>query len=419
VIAGANRSDAQSGAVERTIVMNSQSGTIVAGDGATAKTTSRLHVALAYWDPYSPGGVQSQVAGRLNSLGSPAGPVRYTLFTRQCPPRPSPWPHIRTVRFRGWDWGSIAISEYTAAQQLVRRLAEIHREDPIDLLELHASGFGPGAARWARGEKIPCLYVSHSLHCFERGSSGMRWDALQYYAWANRRTARECSRILAVSHSLKQHWMQLGVSDERVEVQHTATDGCGADPKSRSQNDESVQLLFVGRISPEKGLDVLIDAVYQCTQVHRQKMHLTVVGAMPEQHPLIEDVARRQLPVTFAGAKSNAAARAMMAETDVVVIPSRHDYCPLVAIEALQAGAIVVASRVGGLPEMIDDGETGILVPSDDSAALAGALCRLATDRSGWSSLRDAARSAGRRFTWCERGPQILDLYRRLLEARA
>jgi glycosyltransferase involved in cell wall biosynthesis len=394
--------------------MNSQSSTIVARDGTTATSGSRLHVALAYWDPYTPGGVQSQVAGRLNSLGSPAGPVRYTLFTRQCPPRPSPWPHIRTVRFRGWDWGSIAISEYTAARRLVSRLAEIHREDPIDLVELHASGFGPSAARWARRERIPCLYVSHSLHCFERSSSGMRWDALRYYAWANHRTARECSRILAVSHSLKQHWVQLGVADERVDVQHTATDDCTGDEAARRHDDETMQLLFVGRISPEKGLDVLIDAVDRCTHVRRQKVRLTVVGAIPPEHPLVASAARRQLPVTFAGPTSNAAARAMMSQADAVVIPSRHDYCPLVALEALQAGAIVIASRVGGLPELIRDQETGFLVPPGDAEALAEIVCRVATDRSGWPALRAAAHDAGRRFTWSERGPQILELYYRL-----
>jgi len=380
---------------------------------------AQLHVAIAYWDPYSPGGVQSQVAGRLNSLGAVDGPVRYTLFTRQCPPRPSPWPNVRTVRFGGWDWGSIAISEYTAARRLVRRLAEIHREDPIDLVELHASGFGPAVVRWARGERIPCLYVSHSLHCFERNAAGMRWDARRYYAWANRRTARECSRILAVCHALKQHWLQLGVSDEHVEVQHTATDDCATDLATRRHENETMQLLFVGRISPEKGLDVLIDAVARCTHGQRSKVRLTVVGTVPADHPLVETVARRQLPVTFVGAKSNGAARAMMAETDVVVIPSRHDYCPLVAAEALQAGAIVVASRVGGLPEMIRDGETGILVPPEDPAALAAALCRLAADRAGWPSMREAARLAGGQFTWSERGPQILELYHRLLDGRA
>src|SRR5262249_45973570 len=139
------------------------------------------------------------------------------------------------------------ISEYTAARRLVRRLAEVHREDPIDIVELHASGFGPAAAGWARGEQIPCLYVSHSLHCFERSSAGMRWDARRYYAWANRRTARECSRILAVSHALKQQWLQQGVPDEQVEVQHTATDACTADLATRRRDNETMQLLFVGR----------------------------------------------------------------------------------------------------------------------------------------------------------------------------
>jgi glycosyltransferase involved in cell wall biosynthesis len=396
-----------------------QSSAVMLESGRAAVADRRLHVAIAYWDPYLPGGVQSQVSGRLNALGGLGGPVRYTLFSKQSPARCSPWPHIRTVRFAGWDWGSIAISEYTAARQLVRRLAAVHRDDPIDLIELHASGFGPAVATWARRERIPCLYVSHSLHCFENGASGMRWDALCYYAWANRRTAKECSRILAVSHALKEQWVHQGVPAERVEVQHTASDPSDAGPPAPRRENESVQLLFVGRISPEKGLDVLIDAVDRCTNEEGLNVQLTVVGTVPTDHPLVQSVAQRRLPVTFAGAMPNAAARSQMVQADAVVIPSRHDYCPLVAIEALQAGALVVASRVGGLPELIRDRETGILVPPGDAAALARVLCSVVRNRAGWTSVREAARVSGQRFTWSERGPQILELYRRLTDRRA
>src|SRR5262249_55786684 len=166
------------------IVVNFPSSTIAAERRRTVVAVSRPHVAIAYWDPYTPGGVQSQVAGRLRTLGALEGPVRYTLFTRQSPPPGNPWPHVRTVQFSGWDRGSIAIAEYTAGRQLVRRLVETHRDDPIDLVELHAGGFGPPVVRWARREHIPCLFVSHSLRCFERRPPGMRWDARRYYAWA-------------------------------------------------------------------------------------------------------------------------------------------------------------------------------------------------------------------------------------------
>jgi glycosyltransferase involved in cell wall biosynthesis len=319
------------------------------------------------------------------------------------------------VQFSGWDRGSIAIAEYTASRQLVRRLVEIHRDDPIDLVELHASGFGPVVARWARREQIPCLFVSHSLRCFERRPPGMRWDARRYYAWANSRTANHCSRILAVSHALKNQWLEQGIPAERIEVQHTATDeNCASGPE-RSRKNGALQLLYVGRISPEKGLDVLIDAIDLYMKRKQQAIELTVVGTIPASDPLVDNVKSRRLPVTFAGAQSNATARAMMTLADAVVIPSRYDACPLVAIEALQAGALIIASRAGGLPELIRNQETGILVGPDDPVALADALSCVRAHREGPSSMRAAARDAGRRFTWSERGPQILELYRRLI----
>jgi glycosyltransferase involved in cell wall biosynthesis len=395
--------------------VSSQSSTFAAARRKTAVAVSRLHVAIIYWDPFTPGGVQSQVAGRLHALGTPEGPVRYTLFTQQFPPPRTPWPHIRTIQFSGWNVGSIAVAEFTAGKQLVRQLAKTHREDPIDLVELHAGGFGPPVARWSRRKGIPCLFVSHSLRCFERSAPGMRWDARRYYAWANRRTARDCSRVLAVSRALKNQWLEQGISAERIEVQHTATDeSCAGGPAPGCKSD-ALQLLYVGRISPEKGLDVLIDAIDLCLKKERQTVELTVVGTIPPHDPLIESVKSRRLQVTFAGPQTNVTARAMMAQADAVVIPSRYDACPLVAIEALQAGALIIASRVGGLPELIRDQETGILVRPADPAALADVLCRVGTHRAGWSSLRAAARDAGRRFTWSERGPQILELYRRLV----
>src|SRR5207245_5777728 len=82
----------------------------------------------------------------------------------------------------------------------------------------------------------------------------------------------------------------------------------------------------------------------------------------------------------------------LLARWDVFALPSREEAFGIAALEAMAAGRPVVATRVGGLPELIEDGLTGLLVPPDDPAALAAALARLAADPALRARMGQAAR---------------------------
>lgn len=150
--------------------------------------------------------------------------------------------------------------------------------------------------------------------------------------------------------------------------------------------------LFLGRLSPEKGLDVLLDA---WTRVHGIK--LLVAGSGELQGELERragtDLAGR---VEFIGYVGGERKQRLLREASLSVLPSRwHENCPLSLLESLAAGTAVVASRMGGLPDMVRDDETGILVPAGDARALSDAINRyvhepgLAT-KHGMAALRDA-----------------------------
>jgi glycosyltransferase involved in cell wall biosynthesis len=102
----------------------------------------------------------------------------------------------------------------------------------------------------------------------------------------------------------------------------------------------------------------------------------------------------------------------MIAEADVLVVPSRYDPCPVVVIEALTCGTPVVACAVGGIPELMRDGQEGLLVPPT-AEALASALAQVADDPSRLDAMCTAARSAGDRFLWQHRASEVIDTYRR------
>ena len=137
-------------------------------------------------------------------------------------------------------------------------------------------------------------------------------------------------------------------------------------------------VLFAGRLSPEKGVDVLLRAM-----THLPDVELTVAGDGPDRAVLEQLAADLGLGprVRFLGRVPGAEVHRLMRAAAVVTLPARwYENQPMTVLEAFGAARPVVASDLGGLPELIADGETGRLVPHDDAVALAGALGELAHD---------------------------------------
>ncbi|MCL4190949.1 MAG: glycosyltransferase family 4 protein [Thermoguttaceae bacterium] len=325
---------------------------------------------------------------------------------------------MRTEVFEGRGFLSVAVWEYLAARDLTKKLAAVHGKDPLDLVELHAGGAGPAVAAWSRRSAVPYVFVSHSLRAVSQFSD-FRWELAKYYAWSNRRAARDACRVVTVSDALRREWMRWGVPGEKTVVLRAAVDEAATGLATTGHpKDGSLELLYVGRSSYEKGLDLLIDAVAECVR-RELPLRLRVAGSVGPEHTARKQAARERLPVEFLGALDNAAARSLMQNADLLVIPSRYDSCPVVALEGLCAGALILAARSGGLPEIIDDGQTGILVPSEDSRALADAIAQVAAKPERFAPIREAARQASRRFTWPVRATEILDFYRDICRREA
>jgi D-inositol-3-phosphate glycosyltransferase len=127
------------------------------------------------------------------------------------------------------------------------------------------------------------------------------------------------------------------------------------------------------------------------------------VGARDERPALEAQAVQLGLGtrIVFVGTLSHDAVYPFLAEADLVVMPSRIESFGLVALEAAQMARPIVASAVDGLPEVIDDGQTGLLVPPDDPAALAQAIAALLDDPQRARALGAAARRrAETLFAW-------------------
>lgn len=152
---------------------------------------------------------------------------------------------------------------------------------------------------------------------------------------------------------------------------------------------EPARILYVGRLSHEKGVGTLIEAA-NLLERGGLTFQLQIAGDGPLREALQTMVRRTNTTqVSFLGHRADVSS--LMAQCDVVVIPSLRETLSLVALEALSSGRAVVASRTGGLPEIIENGVTGLLTPPGDAAALARALETILTDR----ELRERVARAG------------------------
>jgi glycosyltransferase involved in cell wall biosynthesis len=205
----------------------------------------------------------------------------------------------------------------------------------------------------------------------------------------------------------------------------------GADPNRfyPERDDRRAGVLFVGRITPHKGVDRLIRALPAATP-------LTIVGSTghdstwPERdyaHFLRRLAATSPGQVTFAGTVADEDLPRVMRRHAVLALPSVEQTCygrrvavsellGLTAIEAMASGTPVVCSRIGGVPEVVADGHTGVLVSPGDVDALRDALATLLTDQARREKMGRAARElACERFTWAACARRCLESYDALL----
>lgn len=176
-------------------------------------------------------------------------------------------------------------------------------------------------------------------------------------------------------------------------------------------------LLFVGRLVPEKNLPLLLDALSRLPSAQRPMVWLA--GEGPERVRVESLIVSLGLgdSVSLLGERSDA--RSLMQAADLLVLPSREEGLSNVLLEAMAVGLPVIATAVGGSPELIEDRVTGRLLPSDDAAALARAIAELLGDADERARLAAAARvQAETRYTLGAMVESTEQVYERCMKAR-
>jgi glycosyltransferase involved in cell wall biosynthesis len=184
-----------------------------------------------------------------------------------------------------------------------------------------------------------------------------------------------------------------GVPAERVTVLPNPAPRC--DEAAAVELDARPALVFAGRLTPAKDLGVLLRALAEVPEAT-----LTLVGDGAERAPLEALAAQLGLErrVRFLGARPRAEVLGLMAAADAVVLTSAWENFPHGLVEALAMGTPVVATRVGGVPEIVADGENGLLAEPGNPQAFAAAVDRVLGDDELRARLRAAAAPSVARF---------------------
>ena len=171
------------------------------------------------------------------------------------------------------------------------------------------------------------------------------------------------------------------------------------------------RVVFVGRMAPQKGAHTLVQAI---PMLRHSAAHLLLVGDGPQRADLERAAARLGIAdrVRVTGFVPHEEVPAFLAHADVLALPSFYEELGSVLVEAMQVGLPIVASSVGGIPEVLTDGVTGRLVPPGDPRALATAIDEVLADRELARRLGEAARERASGFHWDTLAGRVLELYR-------
>jgi glycosyltransferase involved in cell wall biosynthesis len=309
------------------------------------------------------------------------------------------------------------MTEYLEAQYVSTLAASRARQ--ADVIHAHwAIPTGPAALLAARRLRLPSVITMHGGDVYVNPEQGYDFPTRWYVRPALRWTLRHADALTAITEDCRQHALRAGAPDASVHIVFNGTDlrrfspepgGKPVDPRFGPNMIFACRQLF-----PRKGIRFLIEAAAQLT-ARFPDLHLVLAGDGFERPELVALAERLGIGprVTFLGWVPNTALPPYYRAAAVSVIPSLEEGFGIPAAEAMGCEVPVVATDAGGLPEVVEHGVTGLVVPRGDSTALAGAIGSLLEDPALRLRMGQAGRErALKHFDWDRTAEQFEAVYR-------
>ncbi len=286
--------------------------------------------------------------------------------------------------------------------------AEVLRSK-ADIVHLHAFGYFPtwlGSLARIRG-RAGVVITPHA----DEGTGTPR--SRTYAQAVARLTVRWADRVIALTLREAGYLAHLGVDPERVAVIPNGIDLAEFRSQEPPARGPAIRILYVGRIYPvQKGLDVLVEAVARLPR--SVPVEVRIVGQDWGATATLREQARSLgvlERIEFVGAVPRSDLLEAYRWADLLVVPSRFEPFGIVLLEGMASGLPIVASRVGGIPEVVEEDGNALLVPPGDPGALAAALERLASDEELRARFAARGRELVEKFDWPRLVPQFLSVF--------
>jgi glycosyltransferase involved in cell wall biosynthesis len=232
--------------------------------------------------------------------------------------------------------------------------------------------------------------------------------------WALDEKIARAQFVIAISHFCRSQLMLFSAPDHwgKIAIVH-----CGVTPAAYGQRPRGSfgkRVIFVGRLDPVKGAPLLVTAMERVFASHPDAS-LTLVGDGPAR-ALAEATAQAlgiKDRITFAGYQSQGAVAALLEEADVLVLPSFAEGVPVVLMEAMASRIPVIASRVAGVQELVEDGVSGFTTPPGDVDTLAERIMRLMDNPAMAAQMGQAGRAlVEAEFNITSEGAWLAEIFR-------
>ena len=378
------------------------------------------------------------------------GPLRVALLTREYPPEVygGAGVHVSyltrelahlvdvTVHCQGADRpGAVAHRPWDlldGANQALRTIsADLSMASAVasaDLVHSHTWYANLAGHLAALLYGVPHVVTMHSLEPLRPWKAEQLGGGYALSSWCERVAAESAAAVVAVSEGMRADVLAAypAICPDRVRVIRNGIDTSEYTPDPATDVLERYgvdpgrpSVVFVGRITRQKGLPVLLRAAQQLDPAAQ----LVLCAGQPDTAELAGEVtglvaglrAGRSGVVWLPGVLPERAGIQLLTPAAVVACPSLYEPLGIVNLEAMACGTAVVASHVGGIPEVVSNGETGLLVPPDDPRALAGALNSLLGDPGRAAAMGRLGRErAIAQFGWPAIAAQTAVLYSEL-----
>jgi glycosyltransferase involved in cell wall biosynthesis len=307
------------------------------------------------------------------------------------------------------------MAHYLEAQ--FRATVAAARERGADVIHAHwAIPTGPAAVSAARRLGLPSVITMHGGDVYVNPEQGYDFPTRWYVRPALRWTLRKAGALTAITEDCRQHALRAGAPSQSMHLVFNGTDLRRFSPAPVSAVDPRFgpSMIFACRqLFPRKGIRFLVEAAAQL-KPRFPDLKVVVAGDGFERPDLIALAERLGIArdVTFLGWVPNSELPQYYRAAAVSVIPSLEEGFGIPAAEAMGCETAVVASDAGGLPEVVEHGVTGLIVPRGDASALAGAIGELLADPDRRQRMGHAGRErALRLFDWDRSAEQFEQIY--------